>query len=93
MTVAVVIEQAGDDLGSRLRAVQLPADFFDLEQFPQAELRSVGIERDGTKGLVRADLTAHSLIRNVSFEECVRDPSELINVEVENVPHPDAADA
>jgi polyisoprenoid-binding protein YceI len=77
--VDVVIAMASVESGSSVRDDHLrSAEMFDVEQFPEATFRSVGVDWQGTRGVVQGDLTLHGVTRRVplevTFEGYVRDP-------------------
>lgn len=77
--VEVVIGMASVESGSAARDEHLrSSELFDVEQFPEATFRSVGVEWNGTRGVVHGDLTIHGVTRRVplevAFEGHARDP-------------------
>ncbi len=79
-TVDVTIGMASVESGSPARDEHLRSDeLFDVERFPEATFRSVGVDWNGAGGTVLGDLTIHGVTRRVPlevrFEGYVRDPS------------------
>lgn len=77
--VDVVIATASVESGSAVRDEHLRSpELFDVERFPEATFRSVGVDWQGTRGVVQGDLTLHGVTRRVplevTFEGHVRDP-------------------
>ena len=78
-TVDVTIGMASVESGSSARDEHLrSSELLDVEQFPEANFRSVSVEWDGNGGVVHGDLTIHGTTRRVplqvTFEGYVRDP-------------------
>jgi polyisoprenoid-binding protein YceI len=77
--VDVVIGMASVESGNGTRDDHLrSSDLFDVDRFPEATFRSVGVDWAGDQGTVRGDLTIHGVTRRISldvtFEGGVRDP-------------------
>ncbi len=55
--------------------IQSP-DFFDLERFPEATLRSTSVTRSGEDVTIEADLTLKGVTKSVTFTGTMRGPVE-----------------